>query len=263
MMIDRPMRKLTIFRFQVTPKILARAPLEERVLFLTLGHIANELNILRKLVLMSNDEIARSGVEIERHAQGAQTLMLIKLFALKACAGNEFLKKQTKHAFMREYARDPEAAVTEPIRKLSRYFNGESLLEWVRNKLAAHYDVEQIRGQAAGPAARTFDLHVASEQGNSLYFAAEEMIFTALSAKAAATEGREDVMRRLIDDVDNVAGLLTDCAQGALIVFGKRYAKSAWKPEKLATEEVPLTDARDVRIPFFVDFKSQFDEQTE
>ena len=80
-------------------------------------------------------------------------------------------------------------------------------------------------------------------------------MFEALATRAVSGEGTKDVMGRLIDDVDSVADLLTDCAQGVMIVIGKRYAKSARNPAKIASEEVALVNAENVSLPFFIDFE--------
>lgn len=215
--------------------------------------MANELNILRKLVLVSDRSHGSS--EIEKHAQGTQSLLLIKLFALKSCAGYEFVKKQAKRPFMRKYLRDPDSGLSGPIVELDRYFKGDNLLTYMRNKFVAHYDDKVIKDLVANLSDQPHYLYVATQQGHSLYFAAEEKMFEALATQAASGEEIGDVMGRLIDDVGRVADLLTDCAQGAMIMIGKRYAKSAWKPAKITSEQVTLVDAENVTLPFFIDFE--------
>lgn len=244
---------VTVHSFELSPKISKRIPLDERVCFLTLGHMANELSILRKLVLVSDRSHGLS--EIERHAQATQSLMLIKLFALKSCAGYEFVKKQANRSFMKSYLRDPDSGMRNIIAELDRYFDGDCLLKFMRNKFAAHYDEKVIKSLVENSSDQPHYLYVAEQQGHTLYFAAEEKMFEALETQAESDEGIGSVMGRLIDDVDMVAGLLTECAQGYMIVVGKRYAKSAWKPANISSEEVVLVPAEDVTLPFFIDFE--------
>lgn len=243
---------VTVHKFELSPKLYKRIPLDERVCFLTLGHISNELSILRKLVLISDRSHGSS--EIEKHAQATQSLLLIKLFALKSCAGYEFVKKQTRRPFMKKYLRDPDSGLSGPILKLNQYFKGDNLLKYMRNKFVAHYDDKVIEDLVANSSDQIHHLYVANQQGLSLYFAAEEKMFEALATQVASGEEIKDVMGRLIDDVNRVAGLLTDCAQGVMIVIGKRYAKSAWKPAKITSEKVALVNAETVTLPFFIDF---------
>lgn len=217
-MVSESNATVTVHMFELSPKLLKRIPLDERACFLTLGHMANELSILRKLVLASDRSHGSS--EIEKHAQATQSLLLIKLFALKSCAGYEFVKRQKNKSFIREYRRDPDSGLSGAILELDRYFDGQSLLEFMRNKFVAHYDQKVIKSLAADLSGQTHYFYVANQQGHSLYFAAEEKMFEALTTRAVSGEGTKDVMGRLIDDVDSVADLLTDCAQGVMIVIG-------------------------------------------
>jgi len=223
-----------------------------------LGHMTNELAILRKLVLISDCHSLTS--DIEKHSQAVQSMLLIKLFALKACAGSELIRKNNKQPFMKKYGRDPDGGLAETTRKLNRYFSGTSLLEYVRNKYTAHYDTSDIADIMKDWPDDTHFLYVGQQQGNTLYFAAEEMMFEALKSQAPVGPKDKNIMERLIDDVDMVAELLTDYAQGALIVIGKLYAKGDWNPNKLETEDITLVSVKDVSLPFFVDFTPELDE---
>jgi len=244
----------TVHTLKLTPKLLKKIPLEERVCFLTLGHMANELNILRKLVLINSG--AHVSNKIERDGQATQSLLLIKLFALKSCAGYEFVRKQTKQPCMKKYVRDPDSDLNSNIRNLNRYFGGKNLLQYMRNKFTAHYDSDEIKGLAKDLSSQTYPLYLTEQQGNSLYFAAEELMFKALEAQAADGEEVNNVMGRLIDDVNEVAALLVDFSQGVMIVIGKRYAQSAWKPANTTSEQIALVDAKNVTLPYFINFES-------
>ena len=63
-------RKIKVYKFPITPEMLARIPIEERVFFLGIGHAANELAILRKLIILADRH--RGSDDIERGAQVVQ-----------------------------------------------------------------------------------------------------------------------------------------------------------------------------------------------
>lgn len=250
--------EIQVRKFPLSPELIERVPLDERTFFLMLAHITNELNILRKIILIS--DVYRPSNKIEREAQAIQSLLLIKLFALKACAAFEFISKQAKQSFTKYYGQDSDSGFSNALKKLKRYFDGNSLLEYVRNKFGAHYDVNEVKEFAKKPINQTRYFYLTEQQGNSVYLAAEEMVFEFLISRANKGEDVKDVMGRLIDDVHRVVSLITDLAQGVFIVIGNRYAKTDWVIEKLEAEDVRLTDIRDVKLPFFVDFAPMLDD---
>ncbi len=121
-----------VWRLAVTPELLARIPADEKVFFLVLGHMANELNTLQKLVILASNHSGRT--QIEKDAQATQSLVLVKLLSLKACAGYEFIRKNVGRPFWREYVQDPEAGLADLDRQMKSYFRGNGLLRFVRNK---------------------------------------------------------------------------------------------------------------------------------
>jgi hypothetical protein len=67
----------TIFRLELTKQKLAGLPSAERRLLLLLGHASNELNVLRKLTIMTRQaELKNKSVD---YVQAWQTLFLIRL----------------------------------------------------------------------------------------------------------------------------------------------------------------------------------------
>lgn len=251
------MEKTTkVLTLDVTPEILSRMPPEERAWFFTVGHIANELAILRKLILISDNTNGVSNIEVS--AQVIQTLLFIKIFSLKAVAGFEFLQKCSSQPGFLKYAKGQGSEITKHLRKLRKYFKGESRLEFVRNKFGAHYDTDHINFQDLAERDGDLKLFVAEQQGNTVYYAAEEILFTGLQMKGDSTDDQGSVIGKLIDDIHEVASLVLDCAQDMMIVVGSLYANDSWKasgPANSGVTSIPMADARNIKLPYFIDFE--------
>jgi len=249
---------MNVYPIEVQRAILEAMPIAERRLFLTAGHIANELVILRKLILLSNNTPAES--EIEYHAQACQSLTLVKLFALKACAGWEFLQGMRYQPFVQDYQTDADANLAPCLSRLGAYFsNNRNLLTYIRNKFAGHYDHEEINRVLNEIPDRTFHFYITEQSGNSLYYASEEILFNVLATQAQPNEDLRAIFNRLIDEVDEVAAAITDFAQGVMIVVAKKYFPDG-RPSAAHVHDVTAIPSRNVPLPFFVDFRDALDE---
>src|ERR1700730_18492696 len=77
---------IQVYRIPVPKERLRAMPKDERVLFLLLGYVANQLSMLQKLLTFATNRTPAE--EVERHATGVQTQMLIRLTAGAARRGS-------------------------------------------------------------------------------------------------------------------------------------------------------------------------------
>jgi hypothetical protein len=71
---------LKVYRIPIPKDRLRAMPNDERVLFVLLGYASNQISMLQKLLTFATNRTPDA--ELEQHATGAQTQMLVRLVAL-------------------------------------------------------------------------------------------------------------------------------------------------------------------------------------
>jgi hypothetical protein len=87
---------MTVYRARLKKDALRQLPKEERRLFLSLGHVVNEVNGLRKLLIWSSDFSSANEVIVQ--GKIAFSLISVRLLAGKAlsCIFQSYLLKGMK-----------------------------------------------------------------------------------------------------------------------------------------------------------------------
>jgi hypothetical protein len=67
---------IQVYRIPVPKERLGAMPKNERVLLLLLGYVSNQLSMLQKLLTFATNRTPAK--ELEQHATGAQTQMLVR-----------------------------------------------------------------------------------------------------------------------------------------------------------------------------------------
>jgi hypothetical protein len=137
---------MQIKQVQLSKSDFEKMPERERLAILLLGHFANEINILSKLLIMSSNRMGDHNTA-ERRAHHSQTLVIGRLFAGKLFEGWNVIKAQyfgTK--LSREYTPLLDDKAKAALDNLKTYFsNAKNPIRRVRNKLASHYDEDVVK----------------------------------------------------------------------------------------------------------------------
>lgn len=247
------MQNVEIFKFELSPELFEKIPLNERAFFIALGHISNELNILSKLTLI-NTKTKPQG-EITESAFATQWIFFIKLSALKIYEGYKLLKNKRVQSILRKYSDDPAFNFLDFQKELDAYFSKDSLIKFVRNKLVGHYDGREIAKASKRKLNTKHCFYIEKTRANSLYFASEEVMFSRIMSKAKEGEDYQELMDRLFDETVKMSGLLMGCTQSIMIQIAKRYAKTEWNIADLESEQIPVSNLNDLSLPFFIDLE--------
>lgn len=248
-------RRLLGEKIRVDTKALSKLPLAERTLLIGLWHATNELNALRKLILLSSNNRTRG--RLESDAKALVSVLLVKTFAVKSMEAWEFFKEaQNFPDFKEKYLQHQiSAELIEAKNKLGSYFGKKNLLYEVRTKLGAHYDYQTISKAVSDISRIDSYIFLPESSGNSLYWVAEEFQARALQKLGHPDESLRSVFKRLIDEVDKVANQITALAQLISVVAvdasGNRRSVELSLTNKVRSR---LYEAAD--IPFFIDVSS-------
>lgn len=175
---------MKIHKVSIPKKYLLSLPEKERLFLVYVGTLLNEINILHKMIFLSNRE---KKSDIETRAQNCQTSFLLailtgKLWEAWILITNLYLKG----TLSREYESHLPDEAKESLENLKKYFGSKG--RWfkdIRDKIAFHYDLKTSALLDLIKNAKeeeNFDMYLSEYQGNCLYFSSSAYIhLTALN----------------------------------------------------------------------------------
>lgn len=243
---------MTVFRAKLSKEGLQQLSPEERRLFLSLGHIANEIKALQKLLVWSSD--FSPDHEPIVHGRISFSLMLLKILAGKLNEAHETIRKNFYNPEVsRSYAPKLSKSGKDALAKIKRYFDGANTIHTVRNTHAFHYSPESIDAALTEGLPEELVLYMEdSGNANNLFYFSEVLAGKSL----LRTLGSGDdlgAFRRLIQETLSIAGLVNDFAEAFMLEFLGRHRDSIWEGTGQPVPLENLTPFLSVRLNWFTD----------
>jgi hypothetical protein len=232
-------------------------PHAERVLAVSVGHAINELNVLRKLVLLSST-LDPSGGKWQRDAQTCQLLVLTRTLTGKLFESWQVVRKTYFDSRLSLVYRDRvNADGTEALQRLGKYFGrGESTIESIRNKFAFHYSSRHLSNASADATdADELSLYFSESSGNVLYYFAEHIAGGAL-LQSVNSRSMSVAFGTLLSEIARVVADFNAFGQSVIAAIVDHVLPSgeeSLSAKEVANHEIP--HASSVQIPFYVDFQ--------
>jgi hypothetical protein len=171
--------KMKVIDVQLDQSKLLLLPKDERTLYFSLGHAANEVSALAKLLYWVSNGLARN--EAEQRSHEALVLLFIRLLAGKLNETWVLLEKKYFGAGLsKKYDSKLDNAAKESFQKLRRYFGSENACNKIRNQFAFHYSPDEL---AATLPTMTDELHAYLQRDaapNNLFAFSEALLAQAL-----------------------------------------------------------------------------------
>lgn len=254
-----PPMTIRIERIVLTKTHLAAIPEQERNLFVLLGHAANEINILSKLLHFASSSDPRT--QLHAQAEQAQTNLIGSLLAGKVYELWNLLQAgYYKSEISRDYDPLLDGDTRAALEAMGRYFSRKNLIARVRNEYAFHYEVGRIAdGFRTSESTDPFDIYLSDGNANSFYGFADTIAYRGMLEPIAAGELAKAI-GMLITETMRAADWASEIMGSLMAVCITRHI--AKDPASLIGEVVDLEDAPTsdaVRIPFFVELKPPMD----
>jgi hypothetical protein len=131
-------------RVNLTKSDIDRIPADERFFYIVAGHLANEVSILHKLLIIGGNSLDREGPPGE--AAHVQQFLLIKLLAGRLHEANDLISQHYYGKKLHQkYETDLSERAADALRNWRKYFGGTSnVITRIRNKFAFHIDRKEI-----------------------------------------------------------------------------------------------------------------------
>jgi hypothetical protein len=249
---------IEVYPLTLTQDEFKTAPERERIFYLKLGIIANEVSALNKLSLFSLTQIDDS--ELSNRAGSTLSMLALRLLAGRLYEAHAVITtgyNPLKLAYREAMKGDGEACYL----KLNSYFsNPANFVKSIRHKLAFHTDSEAFQaGVDQMDSDEAIVDYMSQQRGNTLFWGAEAALISVLKYLAGSKDTIA-VYSRLLDDTRMVAGLVNDFAYAfGLAFYHRNFPK---KLQALADAKITIRDApilTEFSLPWFFEAPSTGD----
>lgn len=250
-----------IYKATLDKAWLESLPSEDRVFFLTLAHILNEINGLYKLVYWTRDIFSESDLLV----LGQLTFSRIAIITLvgKLKEANEFLKNYNSFVKQNEnfkkYNTNMSQKGKDAIGNIHTYFGRKNFVDDVRD-LTFHYPKPKkeenrkiVDDGFSSVLPEELTLYLGKDDSsNDLYYFAEVAFARALY-KLVDDSDIISAMKKLRKESIEVAGWFRQFGHEFIVAFLNEHGKPVWQEFAEEIELPPLKSFSDIQIPWFTD----------
>ncbi len=240
---------LTIYEFTMTKTALMDIDKRERMFFVLLGFVCNEIIILHK-VAIAIDVFNRDTEGVERQAYTVQGSFIARLLLAKMFEAWEKLFKKLffKSPFRRDYEPVLSPKAKEALDDLGEFFAQNPYVAALRNQYVFHYPSYQLNAAMPGiPDDDDWKIYLSETVGNSLYYLSEMVAGHAIIAEVNLDKAAG--YKKIIADRNYLASRIITLSTGCMNVFVKRHLGLRMEDGTPITIKIP--DHLDVKLPFF------------
>jgi len=244
---------MVIYKVTISKEQLSLFPETERVLFIQIGHLANELTILTKLLIYAHKD---SEIDAIRKAYTTQAAVISRICIGKIFEGWRLLESSLfASGLSKKYEAKLPPAGSEALKKLKKYFGKKNLVSEIRNRFSFHNpSFEEVRDLLASiPQEAELTMYLGTQVANSNYYLSEEIISRAMLA-CIASESLAHAMDRMHKELSEVSGWLVEFCGHCMVALSEEHWSQC--KEDLLLEEINVQsqgNIRDFTIPFFVE----------
>ena len=243
---------MKVYEIPISKQQLDSIPADERLFFIQIGHLANELSTLNRLLLFVSNTTGTT--ELERRARNSQALLLVRLCSGKLFEGWQMLQRDYFGSKVsREYDRLLDESGKNSLNEIKRYFSKNNLIKDLRDNFAFHYPSDDLQNQLQDTKdTGTLYIYLGYAHGNSFYSFADVLVGSAMMSKVQRADSQQ-AMDALFADPINAIKWFLDFIGSCMIILVEKYLGTTVEALSTNTIEVPNTKKwEDVQVPFFL-----------
>lgn len=252
---------ITVYKIHVSKVRLRAMPVNERCLFILLGHAANQLNLFSKLTLFYLNNTADR--EPESFLSGAQSQILLRvaIAVLHETWAKVITSRLLSTPLGKDYVPRLDQGGRDAIDALQRLFGKSNILSKIRNNYAFHHpydvDVEAAFKRADSDTNWDNDWNWFFSQSNfnSLYYVSDVIMISGIMNEIGEADA-VSAQKRLMAEVQTAMNEMTTLIMALTTVIWRKHFG-----EELEAEECcNITGAPSLfefALPFFVEVPDQ------
>ena len=247
---------MKVYEIPISQQQLDSIPTDERLFFIQIGHLANELSTLNRLLLFVSNSAGTT--ELERRAGNCQALLLVRLCSGKLFEGWQMLQRDYfRSKLSKEYDSLLDESGKNSLNEIKRYFSKNNLIKDIRDKFAFHYSSDDLQNQLQrSKDVGTLYIYLGYAHGNSFYSFADVLVGSAMLSKVPGADPQPGMDALFVDPINGIKWFL-DFIGSCMIVLAEKYLGTTLEALSANIIEVPNAKKwEDVHSPFFLADKS-------
>lgn len=247
---------IEVYRIPVPKERLRALPKDERVLLLLMGYVSNQVLMLQKLLIYATKLDPKN--EVEQHATGVQTQMLVRIAVSAAFEAWRLIETRfLSNVLAKDYIGRLEGDGLQALEELKQLFGKSALLSKVRNNFGFHYpetaDAEEAFQAAADDPG--FDdmwkVYFSRHGFNSLFLLSDAVFAHGIAAQAGTTD-LVALQRKLMDELHKASMNVLQFAQSFVAAaWVKHFGDVIDAQDRVKIEGAPSIN--EITLPFFVE----------
>ena len=244
---------MVIHKVTISKEQLNLLPEKERVFFIQIGHLANELTILTKLLIYAHSD---SEIDAVRKAYTTQASVISRICIGKIFEGWRLLESSLfASGLSKKYETKLSPTGSESLKKLKKYFGKKNIISEIRNRFSFHNpSFEEVRDLLASiPEEAELAMYLGTQVANSNYYLSEEIISRAMLT-CVASQSLEHAMDKMHKELSEVSVWLVEFCGHCMVALSDEHWSQC--KEDLRLEQISVKsqgNIRDFTIPFFVE----------
>lgn len=245
---------MVLNKILISREKLSSIPKSERLFFIEIGNLLNEMNTLQKVIFIAGKHTEEP---LERRGRNLQALFFVRILAGKLSEAWELLRRDFFGAKLsQEYETRMDAEAKKSLETLKSYFSRQNLIHRIRNDFAFHYSSpEDLQSQLdTVPTEEVFELLLAPEHGNCLYSMSDVILnFSLLKAvhpdlNPVDPDDVSRAMDKVLGETFHVTRQFLDFLGECLVIIADRYLGLRSEPVEVRNPPV----LQDLSLPYFV-----------
>ena len=245
---------MKIEKYEITGEKLKSMPIDVRILFVQMAHLSNCISMLQKLYFYTHDQ---SSDEVKKQASVALGALMIRTLGGIISEGWSVMQKSF---FSTKLSKKYEPKLTKEGRKslasLKKYFSQKNLIHELRNKFSFHFDRTALENYITKiEDDRIYPIYLSENQGNSLFYLAEDIVGLAMVNTCVDLLEAEDPLDANMQyhrDLLDVSNWFYQVTHECLALITRDYLG---KEDGFVTETILLSDIvrmDEPKVPYFV-----------
>ena len=243
---------MKIYQIPILKEKLDSVPANERLFFIQIGHLANELSTLNRLLLFVSHSTGTT--ELERWAKNSQALLLVRLCSGKLFEGWQMLQRNYFGSKLsKEYDGLLDESGKNSLAEIKRYFSKNNLIKEIRDNFAFHYPSDDLKNQLQRiKDTGTLYIYLGYAHGNSFYSFADVLVGSAMLSKVQGADPQQAMDTLFADPIDAIKWFL-DFIGSCMIILVEKYLGTTLEALAANSIEIPNPkNLKDVQVPFFL-----------
>lgn len=243
---------MQIYDISISKEQFEAIPTDERLFFIQIGHLANELLTLNRLLLFAST--TPTTTLLEERAKNSQGLLLIRLCCGKLFEGWQMLQSDYfSPKLSKKYDGLLDAKGKEGLDQIKKYFSTQNLIKDIRDNFAFHYSSDDLRTQGGkSDKTDTLNIYLGEAQGNSYYYFADVLVGRAMMTKVIGVDPQQ-AMNTIYGDPMKAIQWFLDFIHSCMIILVEKHLGTRLEAPTTNTIEIKNPKRiKDVQLPFFL-----------